>query len=121
MTHITFPQIQTGTPLTYYNCYHTEGLTIDGIDDGDVMNQTMCHWEYTTGPSGTYIRLLDVEHNLHSDPSDDPDEFFRQWYYDNATPECPACGDHGAPVYNTADRRDFHMCGATTSGQVHTY
>lgn len=84
------------------------------------MNKTMCHWEYTTGPSGTYVRTLHLEHNLHDHPEYDPDEFFTHWYFDSASPECDTCGDHGTPVYNVPNFRDFHMCASTTSGQVST-
>lgn len=63
-----FSLYQTGTPLTYYNCYHPEGITIDGVDDGDQDNRTMCHWEFVTGQTGTYLRALDLEHDLRDEP-----------------------------------------------------
>ncbi len=110
--------LKTGIPRTYYNCYLPDGVQIDGVEDGDLMNKTMCHWEMTTGEDGTYIRTLDVEHDLHDHPEYDPDTFFTHWYYDSSSPNCTNCGDHNTPVYETPTIRDWHMCAATTSGQV---
>ncbi len=104
-----------GVPLTYYNKYHqAQGISIDGQDDGNVMNDTMSHWEFVTGATGTYLRAINLEHNFAGRPEDDADVYFRHWFYDNDTPDCDTCGNNGVPVYPN----NWHLCAYRTTAQI---
>lgn len=88
-----------GIPMTYYNCHNPQGLPIDGVDDGpDAFNKSFCTWEMVTGQSGTYLRTIDIQHDLldwaHY-PNYDPSAFINHWFYDNEIPECYDCGSKG--------------------------
>ena len=116
-------QYEVGTPLTYYNCYHNTfalGITIDGVDDGPQTNDTFCHWEAVSGPVGTFIRTIDIDHNLFDHPEYDDDVFFEHFYFDNATPDDVNGGSHGSPVY-TYKGKEFDLCGQITSKQVEAW
>ena len=77
-------------------------------------NKTACHWEFVTGDTGTYLRALELKHNLENHPEYDADEFFEHWYYDNATPENATGGSWGTPYYPNG----WSMCAQRTTGQV---
>ena len=91
--------------MTYYDCYHNTpalGLTIDGVADGHVTNDTFCHWEAVTGNNneGTYVRTTYLDHTLEDHPEYDADVFFEQFYFDSDTPTSTSGGSHNTPIYD---------------------
>ncbi len=113
--------MQAGVPLTYYNCNNEDGITIDGVEDNhDATQDTLCHWEFVTGDAGTYVRTLDVVHDLENHPEYDPDRWFHHWFYDNATPNNETGGDDHSPLYEL-EPAPWSVCGALTSGQLEAW
>jgi hypothetical protein len=113
--------MQAGIPLTYYNCNHEEGILVDGVVDNDVPTEDRaCYWEFVTGEAGTYVRTMDLIHDLQHHPEFDPDVWFNHWFYDSASPSDPTGGDDNSPVYAT-EPRAWHMCGTVTSGQTEAW
>lgn len=109
-----------GVPLTYYNCHHPEGVSIDGKDDNLPFDRTACHWEYVTGATGTYIRTIELEHDLHNDSSADADDFFRAWYFDSDTPD-GTTGSYLTPHYDVGSPAGFSLCSHRTTGQTEAW
>lgn len=78
-------------------------------------DQRYCPWEMVTGASGTFLRVIDVVHDLgdwfgYEDIN--ANDFMRSWYYDNAIPS--SLGDSGAPEHPNK----WSLCSATVDNQV---
>lgn len=90
---------------------------MDGKNDEAEENfdKKFCPWEMVSGPSGTYLRTIDVEHDLGAWFGQDdiaPDQFMRSWFYDSAIPI--GIGDEGAPEHPNK----WSLCSARLDHQV---
>ena len=74
-------------------------------------DERFSEWEMVTGASGTFVRAIQLKHDLGAWYG--TDEFMRSWYYDNDTPT-ERIGDHQAPEYPNG----WSLCSATLDGQV---
>ena len=104
--------MQRGAYMKFYNCRNKNGFDIDGSMDQfeRKFDEGFCNWEMVSGKSGTYLRTIDLRHDLEKWFG--PESFMRSWYYDNSLPI--DFDDFGAPVYPN----DFALCSATLDNQV---
>ena len=88
------------------------GFDINGKMDQfeDQFDEGYCNWEMVTGKSGTYLRTIDLKHDLENWFG--PESFMRSWYYDNSKPI--DVDDFGSPIYPNG----FALCSATLDNQV---
>ena len=78
-------------------------------------NHGFSSWEMVTGEVGTFMRAIDVIHDLgdwFGEPDIKPDQFMRSWYYDNAVPS--GNGDNGSPEHPNK----WSMCTGNLDDQV---
>ena len=52
------------------------GLTVDGVNDD--YDDSYCRWDMMQGATGTYLRSIQVNHNLLNSDSE-PEEDFMHW------------------------------------------
>lgn len=102
---------QRGTNLTFSNAWN-QGFAVDGnMSPMEAnFNETFSPWEMVQGPSGTYLRIIDLDYDLENWFG--VDSFMRSWYYDNSKPI--GSGDFGAPQHPNG----WSLCSATLDGQV---
>ena len=58
--------MQRGAYMKFYNCRNKNGFDIDGSMDQfeRKFDQGFCNWEMVSGKSGTYLRTIDLRHDL---------------------------------------------------------
>ena len=98
--------------MKYYNCQNKQGFNIDGRMDifEENFDESFCNWEMVSGKSGTYLRAINLDHDLEDWFG--PDLFMRSWYYDNSF--AYDVDDFGAPIYPNG----FALCSSTLNNQV---
>ena len=98
--------------MKFFNCRNKMGFDVNGKMDEfeDQFDEGYCNWEMVTGKSGTYLRTIDLKHDL--DDWFGPESFMRSWYYDNSKPI--DVDDFGGPIYPNG----FALCSATLDNQV---
>ena len=93
-----------------------QGLTIDGnIDPHET--DPFCYWDMVTGPSGTFLRTIDITHDLLDwahHPNLPIENFMMNWYYDNDTPLSDDGGNEDTPLYPNG----WSLCSARINNQV---
>ena len=106
--------------MTYYNSHNTDGLSINGSPDDDRdFDETYSRWEAVKGPTGTYLRGLEMHNNFadwtgHYDAP--PEEYMKMWFYDNEEPSDPTGGDEGVALFPNR----FSLCTNLLNNQVTT-
>lgn len=110
-----------GSDLKFYNCRNMEGFDVDAwsMDSNeDAFDNTFCPWQLVTGPSGSYLRAINVEHDLETffgPGAEDLEDVVSAWYYDNDSPS--GVGSYGAPEFSNG----WSMCSAATTGQTSAF
>jgi hypothetical protein len=103
--------------LTFYDCNNTKGFSVNGSMDSNEENfkNEYCPWQMVTGPSGTFLKTIHFLSELLGESlgyeNNDPANFLKSWYYDNAIPNNFSSGNPKHP-------NGWIMCSASVNNQV---
>jgi len=113
MDYITYKE---DLPMTFYNCHNQDGISIDGIHEGDDFNNDYCPWEFVTGRAGSLVRSTTLDHDLGAWmhlPNVSPAFFTRNWFYDNRE---PTRVENGVAIHPFG-LREFYQCSSKLTEQ----
>jgi len=95
-----FTLFQPEVPLTWYNSFNMDGVTVDG--NRDSINQEFSPWQLVTSEWGSYLRSYNWEQDII--PSSQIQHALKTFYLDNREPN--SIMEDGTAVHP----HNFHMC-----------